>query len=152
MPNSLKESQRFEQKESDEGLVWTVHLARHEPGKFAVCLLACFIAAVIGYAVFKNPFPVIITLAVLMAAISDFLLPVTYRLSPVGASSTSMLFRRSLRWEEIKACYVDESGIKLSPIGYPTRRETFHGVYLRFGDMREEVIRTVQALRKNADD
>jgi hypothetical protein len=152
MSNSFRDSHISQQDEAVSNLVWTVHLAKHEPAKFLVTMLACLGAAFTGYFFFRNPFPVMITLAAMLAALADFLLPVTYRVGPLGASSTSLVFRKTIRWEEVKACYLDACGVKLSPMGYPTRREAFHGVYLRFDGNRDMVIQAVKFLRSSTDD
>lgn len=59
-----------------------------------------------------------------------------------------MLLKSSeIKWANVKRCYLDDFGVKLSPLDRVSRVEAFRGVYLRFGDNQNEVIEAVKALR-----
>lgn len=53
-----------------------------------------------------------------------------------------------IKWENVKRCYVDDLGVKLSPLDRASRIEAFRGVYLRFGDNQDAVIEAVKSLRQ----
>ncbi len=83
----------------------------------------------------------------MMASLSDFLFPVQFEIRPdrVGCR---MLFKSSeIKWADVKRCYLDDQGIKLSPLDRISRLEAFRGVYLRFADNEAEVVEAVKSLR-----
>jgi hypothetical protein len=60
-----------------------------------------------------------------------------------------MIFKTSeIKWTSVKRCYLDDFGVKLSPLDRKSRLEAFRGVYLRFGDNQNQVIETVKSLKE----
>ncbi|MGQ9454535.1 MAG: hypothetical protein ACUVT8_02700 [Armatimonadota bacterium] len=128
-------------------IAWTVHLAPTNRAKLLTTLVCILIAAVAaGYVI-----GIIGSIAVIFAlasSLSEFLFPVTYEITPSKAVC-KMLFKRSeIKWSQVKKCYIDEEGIKLSTIGRPSRLEAFRGIYLRFNDNRDHVIEAVKQVRQ----
>lgn len=87
----------------------------------------------------------------LVASLSDFLFPVTYFITPHGASCKMLLKSSEIKWANVRRCYLDDCGVKLSPLDRTSRVEAFRGVYLRFGDNQDEVIKIVKSLRPAGD-
>jgi len=134
----------------DEAVImqWSVHLARQRPFGAALAIISISITIVIGNALLGSWFYGAIGGLVIACALSDFLLPVRYRLTKRGAEVVSALYQRSIEWERVKACYLDKDGIVLSPFERWTPLASFRSVRLRFNCDRERVIKLVSELAK----
>lgn len=129
------------------GLVWNVHLVRDEPRKLFLILPVVLISLIACYLIFRSPFFIAILLLLFSSALAEYLFPVRYEISTKGASSRTLFSRNFIEWERVKKIYLDECGVKLSPLSRQGRLEAFRGVYLRFGDRRDEVIEAVRRMR-----
>ncbi|MCS7253889.1 MAG: hypothetical protein RMK18_00905 [Armatimonadota bacterium] len=127
---------------------WSVHMARKRPIGSALVVVSIAITVGIGYMLLGSWFGGLIGGFVLTCALSDFLLPVRYRLTKRGAEALSMLYWRSIDWEHVRACYIDGDEIVLSPFDRWTPLVPFRSVRLRFNCNREEVIKLVSELAK----
>jgi len=127
-------------------LTWTVHLARTQPAKAAVSVAFVCATTVLGW-MLVGPFVGGLAAAALTASLADFLLPVRYVISRDKASVKMIGKSLEIKWQDVKRCYLDESGVKLSPLDRVSRLEAFRGVYLRFADNKDEVIEAVKSLR-----
>lgn len=96
---------------------------------------------------FRSPIAVIVTVLALIGALSDFLLPMTFVITTKNVSAYTLAGKRMMAWEDVRKCYIDESGVKISPLPRASRLEAYRGVYLRFGDRKEEVIAAVTRLK-----
>jgi hypothetical protein len=136
---------------SDEELVlcWQVHLAKDRPQQLIGVVLFIIAVALFAYFLFGNSiFSTIVIAFVLFGALSDFFLPMTFTLTKNHVSASTRLGKRIMAWKDVKRCYLDDSGVKLSPLGRQSRLEAYRGVYLRFGDKnREEVLDAIRKLR-----
>jgi hypothetical protein len=128
-------------------LRWQVHLAKNQPKRFAGLIAAAVGLALLAYMWFGSPIPAVIMAFVFFGALSDFLLPVTYTLTATHASASTLVGKRVMAWKDVRKCYLDDYGVKLSPLRRRSRLEAYRGVYLRFGDRREEVLDAVKKLR-----
>lgn len=132
--------------EDREVLSWTVHLAREHPLRTAVSV-AFVLSASAGAFFAVGPTAAVIVAGVVVASLSEFLFPVRYVVTDETASCRMLLNRTEIRWANVKRCYVDNLGVKLSPLDRVSRLEAFRGVYLRFAGNENEVIETVKSLR-----
>lgn len=114
----------------ETALTWTVHLARREPRRAVVALLAVAVTSAAAYAVWMHPAAPAIFGALVLAAVGEFLLPVTYRVGPDGVWCRNLLSLRHLEWKDVRRCYRDDGGIKLSPLSSPSRLDAYRGIYL----------------------
>ncbi len=130
---------------------WSIHLARQNPAKTLVSIAFAVFAAVVGY-VAISPYAAVIVVAAVLISLSDFLLPVRFELWPDRAVCRMLLKSAEIKWADVKRCYLDDYGVKLSPLGTASRLEAFRGVYLRFGDNESEVIEAVKELRPGSDE
>lgn len=129
-------------------LEWRVHLARAEPGRAAVVVLVLAAACALAYVVFRHPLAVLLSAAALLSAVSEFLFPIVYRLDGEGVRRRNGLGYSVLAWKDVKRCYADGDGIKLSPLPRPSRLEGFRGVALRYpadAATRERLLNVLQA-------
>lgn len=127
---------------------WTVHLARRHPGKTLVSV--GFIVGVTAIGYFAIGFyAAALVCAALAASLSDFLFPVRFIIWKDRVGCRMLLKSAEIKWADVKQCYLDDYGVKLSPLGRASRLEAFRGVYLRFADNKSAVIETVKALRSS---
>lgn len=128
-------------------LEWRVHLALERPRAllFVVCVLAA--SAALAYAVFGHPVPVAITLALLFTSVSEFVLPITYRVTPDGVTRRNGISAASLAWRDVRRCEQDDHGIRLSPLARPSALDAFRGVTLRYPADEAVRMRLLDALR-----
>ena len=120
-------------------MIWTVHLATHAGRRkagFVVAVILCAMAA--AHLALGGVIPAVAMGLVLVAAVGDFLFPVTYKITSEAASSRSLFSHQIIKWKDVKACYLSEDGVKVSPLSKRTRFEAYRGVFLRFpvGDDR----------------
>lgn len=125
---------------------WTVHLARRQPLRAGLCLAVVGASAAVGYWALGGLGAAVVIVA-LLGSLADFLFPVTCTLTRGGASCRMLLKGSEIGWENVRRVYLDDLGIKLSPLRRVSRLEAFRGVYLRFDGNRDQVIETVQSLR-----
>ncbi len=132
------------------GIHWTVHLARRAPKKAAAAwalILAGALAAGVG---FHSLVAGILSLLLLAASVSEFLLPVRFRLSATGIEAKGLVFRRRMAWKDVRQVRRDPLGVKLSPFSRRSRLESYRGIYLWFGDNEPEVMAALAAYREKA--
>ena len=93
----------------------------------------------------------------LVSATSEYLLPISYKLTDRCAVCRYGANRFELEWPRLKRALLYSDGIRLSPMPLPSRLDAFRGVYLRFasdglpGD-RESVLAAIASLRRHEVD
>jgi hypothetical protein len=131
-------------------LSWRVHLARRQPLRAAAAIFLIIGASAAAYLIWVHPLAAAAAGFLMLSAVAEFLLPITYRVGPDGAWCRSFLSLRHLQWAEVKRCYRDADGIKLSPLGRRSRLEAYRGIYLWLGDDGAAVVQAVRAYVKEA--
>jgi hypothetical protein len=79
----------------------------------------------------------------LWSATADFLLPIRYEADTTGVRQRGWS-PRVMRWERVKRVVWGEEGVLLSPFAHPSRLNAYRGVFLWYGDAREQVERFVR--------
>lgn len=128
-------------------LTWRVHLLRSDPAKLMIVAPILIGSLAICYATFHSMFYAAVVIVLFAIALSDYILPVRYEITEKGASARTAFSQSRVEWDAVKKYYVDKSGIKLSPFENHTRLEAYRGVYLRFGNYRDEVTAAVRRMR-----
>ena len=128
-------------------LEWRVHLARRQPGRAVLAVLVALAAAAWAGLLFQSLAAAVVTFAVLVGAVGDFLFPLTFRLSREGAEARGPFSWRRILWADVKRVYAGEGEVKLSPLEHGGRREAFRGVLLRCADNQEAVLAAVRDCR-----
>lgn len=82
----------------------------------------------------------VLAAGLLMAAISDFLCPIRYRMTEEGLEARGLVMRRRMEWSAVKRVVRDELGVKLSPLPRPSRLEAYRGIYCWFAENADEVM------------
>ena len=133
---------------SEEEIIlrWNVHLALEHPAKLILSIILTVVACAAGYWAI-GPFGAIAAAVVMLSSLADFLFPMTYEITPQSATCKMLFKCATVRWEDVRRCYVDSLGVKLSPLDRQSKLEAFRGVYLRFRDNQEQVIKVVKKLR-----
>ena len=145
MPNNSQEN-CSPASDSHIILKWTVHLAREHPAKHAASIIIALFIVIAGYWA-TGVLGSIAATFVMLGAMADFWFPVCYEISSDGARCKMLLKSSEIKWNNVKRCYLDDDGVKLSPLDTLSRRETFRGIYLRFSGNKDTVIETVKSLK-----
>lgn len=128
-------------------LEWTVHPASRHPIHALIALLACALAVLLSYAAFRSLLFSLLASLALFGSLTDFFLPVRYRLTARGAEARHLWTFASIEWRQVKRRVMSNEGMKLSPFSRKNRLEPFRGVLLRFGDQDpERILETVKRL------
>jgi len=133
-------------------LAWKVHLLRENPSRLLLIVPVVLVGLLVSYAIFHSPIFPAVALLLFTGALADYLFPVRYELTDRGASCRTLAGRTFMEWPRVKKYYLDDRGIKLSPLETVGRLEAYRGVYLRFGGNRGEVIETVRRMRDALSD
>jgi hypothetical protein len=72
---------------------------------------------------------------------------VRYRLSESGIEAAGLVFRRRMKWGEVRRVVRDDLGVKLSPLSRHSRLEAYRGIYLWFGGNEGEVMEEIERRR-----
>jgi hypothetical protein len=133
-------------------LEWRVHLARRQPRRAFIVAVAVVATAAICQAAFHQPLFSLAAGLLVALSTADFILPIHYRLTEAGVHMRSGLAIRRLPWSQVRSCYRDAWGVKVSPLARRSRLEVFRGIYLWFGDDNaQRVIEIIAAHRAPAE-
>ncbi|HKK21021.1 MAG TPA: hypothetical protein VJ983_06070 [candidate division Zixibacteria bacterium] len=141
-----KDQTKSEKQAQEETVLlkWTTQPMKDRP--IAAVLVSIFIlicAMLVFYATMSRMFGGLAAL-VLVLSLSKFYFPTVFTLTDhsVSVKTTTQTIRKG--WEQYRSFYPDKNGVQLSPFAEPSRLENFRGIYLIFGNNREEVIRIVE--------
>jgi len=129
-------------------LEWRVHLARRQPRRTLFVAAAVVLGSMLAGLACSSLVWAVIGALLLSLACAEFFFPIHYRLSADGIRSRNLLSWRRMAWDRVRICYLDQHGIKVSPLRHRSRLETYRGIYLWFGDgNREQVTAAVRHWR-----
>ncbi len=128
-------------------LTWKVHLLREQPRKLLLVIPVAAMSLVASHVFFHTFTFGLIAMFLIMASLAEYLFPIRFEIDSQGASARTLTARTRIEWSRVKKYYLDDRGIKLSPLSRQTRLEAYRGVYLMFGDRRDEVIEAVKEIR-----
>ena len=123
-------------------LEWRIHLLRREPDRLPTLLLALCLAVACVWLMFGHALPALAAALLLIGATSEYLLPVTYRITTEGVAAAAPTAHFALRWRETKRCLQMPNGVLLTPLAAPSRLDAFRGVLLRYAPDGEPGDRT----------
>ena len=113
---------------------WRVHLLPENPKKSAAVILILAVALVLVQLAFHSAWLTTLGALILVGSLSDWLFPITYRLTSGAASYKNVVFRKRIAWDNVRSVYLSDFGVKLSPFASRSRLEPFRALILRFGD------------------
>ena len=126
---------------------WTVHLAKREPFKTSIVFLFACLAGVLGAMLLNSILGFPFGFLVILVSTADFLLPVKHGVNRDGAWRKCGLSWSEIAWKDVKRVVAGDEGIKLSPLERSTRLAPFRGVFLRFGNNKQEILEAVEYWR-----
>ncbi len=94
--------------------------------------MVCGIGAACVWLMFGAWLPACAALLLLIGSVSEYLFPITYRLTPKGVTQESVTTRIALPWSVIRRCRVGRRGILLMSLAVPSRLDAFRGILLRY--------------------
>ena len=115
-----------------ESLCWKVHLLRSQPARLPGIIAVGGVGAVCVWLMFGAWLPAVAALLLLAGSVSEYLLPITYRLTPQGITQESLTSRLVLSWKDARRCRLGKRGILILSLAAPSRLDAFRGVLLRF--------------------
>ncbi len=138
---------KTEEKLPEVVLSWSVSLAGREGlAKTLGALTAMVGVLALGAYLYGNLLLVAVGAAIFFLATAEYFFPMRFWLTEEAAFRRTVFGTRFIRWSKIKHCYLDDKGIKLSPIEEPSRTEAFRGLFLYYGKNRDELVEAVRNL------
>lgn len=136
---------REEWPEGESELTWTAWPARERPMAALVLIAA---AVVLGMLVGRGTSDRVLGIAApafVLASLSSFLFPTTYRLTDESVEVRSLGVSRTRPWSEMRRMTVDRTGVFLSPFEQKNWLEAYRGLRLLFGGNRDQVVAFAEA-------
>ena len=125
-------------------LIWSVRVWTRDPAKLYGIVFASCVGALIGLFLFHHWFFALIGFAAVAGSTAEFWAPQKYKIAENGATARCGFSVSAIAWSDVKRAISDEEGVKLSPLEKDGKLSPFRGVYLRFGDRREEVLSAIE--------
>lgn len=128
------------------GCAWTAHPLLQESPARSVALGGIILAfSVLAASALGHPLFAVLSVAVLAASMSRYLLPTHYTLDETGVICRHLFRHRRLPWSQIRRVDVHRDGLFMSPFARSSRMDSFRGVFLRFHRNDEAVTAFAQA-------
>lgn len=127
---------------SDQVLTWRVWLPRRRPLlSVGIALFVVALPVAVAY-FYDSRFYPLLTLLVLVAAVSSHYVPIYFQLDAEGITVMSIWGRRIKPWAKIKTYYPNgDDGVSVSPAASRGLLAVSRDIYLYFEDNREAVLR-----------
>ena len=126
-------------------LQWSVHPLVQEPRlKSAALCLAVVVFPLMAALTFAAALYGVISLVVLVAALSRYLFPTRYWLDGSGLETDHLWWKRRRTWSDFGCARVHPDGLFLSPFRRPHRLDSFRGEFIRCRGNRESVTSFVE--------
>lgn len=125
-------------------LVWTSFPAAENKVKAA--LVSVFLVALLTFIhiTFGRGW-FLIAFLLLGGSVAPYFAITRYTMTDDEVVAHHLFFTARKPWSAFRSYYVDSRGVLLSPFPGPSRLENYRGLYLRFGQERDEVVRFVKA-------
>jgi len=136
-------------KEGDE-LSWRVHPLTESVKRSVMVIGIIVLFCSVVHLSFGELFWTILSLVFLLASLSPYFLPTVYTLNDKEVIVKRILTTKRL-WTSFRGFYWDQNGVQLSPFTYPSRLDAYRGLFLRFGDNKEEVLEFIKKHLPKAD-
>ncbi|MBK7142607.1 MAG: hypothetical protein IPH75_11055 [bacterium] len=117
---------------------WTIHPVKRKPWLSAIVTSVVLLFSFLVFVATESTFFCFLSLVVLFASLAKFYMPTSYTLTEkeVIVKTTTQTLRKE--WSLYRSYWPDKNGILLSPFVGQSRLENFRGLYLIFGENREE--------------
>ena len=134
-------------------LAWRVHRLRDERWRALPLVLTAYgVALLLWRLVFPTPLALFLPLVALTGALSEYLFPISYRLTDRGVYADCGASRLFLEWADVRRATVGSDGVYVSPLARASRLDSFRGIKLRFHDGNDAVVlETVRSLWRGGE-
>lgn len=119
---------------------WTVHPAKKNLKLSVLVIIFLVILCVSIYVSFDSLILSLLSAVFLFGSLYSFFFPTTYMLHEKEVIVKNIFRKFSREWDFFKRYYIDKDGIFLSPFSHRTRLENYRGLYIRFGNNKDQVI------------
>ncbi|MEW6685046.1 MAG: hypothetical protein AB1393_02415 [Candidatus Edwardsbacteria bacterium] len=121
-------------------LKWSIHPIRLSKWRAVIAILVPLLIWILIYFWFHSLFWLILAILLLSGAIWPFFVITHYQMDEQGVTVKRVFYTIKRDWSKIRNFYPDRQGVLLSPFTKPSRLENFRGLYILFGDKKEEVL------------
>ncbi len=135
-----------------QDLTWTVHPARQSPGAALAAGGAIVALAASAGALMESIWWGLLSLVLLALPLHRFFLPNRFGLDETGATATTLLRRRRIRWGDVRRFDPGTAGVLLSSRFRPSAFGGGSSVILLFRDNAAEVVARIRSHLLEASD
>jgi hypothetical protein len=127
-------------------LTWTSHPARSRPRDVALVAAVVFLSAWAVMVGLESAFLAGLAAAILVLAVTPFLLPTRYTIDDDGVEAVRAFGRRRRRWADLRRLDVGPGAALVSPFAHRSWLDRQRGLLILFdGADRDAVIRALRA-------
>lgn len=142
--NDKTESINTTKYNNKQTLQWSVYPVR-ENWRISILVIVLLLFVWISiYFLFNEIIWVILAIILLGGSLLPFFTVTRYHLDEHEVRVYRFLTSTRKQWSAFRSYYPDKQGVLLSPFTKPSRLENFRGVFLRFGNNRQEVLRFIE--------
>ena len=125
-------------------LAWRIHPVKRKPMLSAVVTLAILLFSFLVFVSTESTFMTVLSLAILFGSLAKFYWPTSFTLTEkeIVVKTTMQTMRKE--WSLYRSYWPDKNGVLLSPFAVKSRLENFRGLYLIFGENKDDVITFVK--------
>ena len=125
-------------------LEWTCHPMKRKPWVTLAVTLLITVVAMGVYSWTDSKWLAVFGALVIFGSLAKFYFPTSYRLTDEAFQIKTTTQTLTKLWANFRSCYPDRNGVLISPFAQPSRLENFRGVYIMFGNNRDEVMAFVK--------
>ena len=145
---NTEEKQTEEIAETAE-LTWKVHPFKESVKTSVIVIAIIILICGIVYIIFRQIFWPILSFVFLFLSLTSFFFPTTFYLDEKGVKVKRAITTITRPWSAFRGFYWDKNGVQLTPFTYPSRLDSYRGLFLRFDNNMEEVLEFInQHLKK----
>src|SRR5665213_120761 len=100
----------------EASLSWSVHLLRRHPGRLTRIGAALLGVFAVSLCLFHSFWLALLPVAAVLFSLSEFVFPIYYTLTALGASARYGPTALEIRWADVRHAYLTDEGVKLSPL------------------------------------
>jgi hypothetical protein len=120
-------------------LSWRIHPLTESVTKSVLVIGFILVICAIVYISFKEIFWVVLSLLFLLVSLSPFFLPTKFTLNN-NEVIVKRVFTLTRPWDRFRGFYWDNNGVQLTPFTYPSRLDSYRGLFLKFDKNKDDVI------------
>lgn len=126
-------------------LRWESQPAKARPRTAIAVALFLLLLVVIVYLLTYSPLFTLAGALILWGSLSQFFLKTTFEFGDKMIRVKYLINKVEKDWSQYRTFYEDKNGVLLSPFVRTSRLENFRGIYIRFAENRDEVMKIVKA-------